>query len=309
MRGRKSRELIQAAELGAELPDVVDDISDKICATLAAAITQGALKPGEKILEDAIAAHFHVSRTVVRGALAILQRDHLLERKRNRGAFVVEPSIAEAQALFEARRTLEDAILAMVAPRAREEQFARLEALIDEEERVHGGHDAQAITSLWGRFHVELAALGENPVMTELLDKVIARMSLVMTLYGVASHNDCGSSHHRQIVQAIRRKDLLRAQALMREHLADIEFAGSPNSKSRRPAYVRVCLAKLFGARRRAALAPQRTPQSAGPQRRNGDLHASKNAVVPAGPSSGCRVAPSVEHCASVRLWLTAKSD
>lgn len=223
MRGKKNRTSVQLGDLGSEQPDVADDISDKICATLAAAITQGALKPGAKILEDAIAAHFEVSRTVVRGALAILQRDHLLERKRNRGAFVAEPSIAEAQALFEARRTLEDAILTMVTPRAHEEQLIRLEALISEEERIHGSADPQAITGLSGRFHVELAALGENPVMTELLDKVIARISLVMTLYGVASPEDCGSNHHRQIVEAVRRKDLRGAQALMREHLADIE--------------------------------------------------------------------------------------
>ncbi len=224
MRGKRNSALTPApSDFGVELPDVAEDISDKICATLAAAITQGALRPGEKILEDAIAAHFEVSRTVVRGALAILQRDHLLERKRNRGAFVAEPSIAEAQALFEARRTLEDSILAMVTPRVREEALIRLEALIDEEERIHGSHNLQAITGLSGRFHVELAALGENPVLTELLDKVIARISLVMTLYGIASHADCGSAHHRQIVQAIRRKDLKSAQALMREHLADIE--------------------------------------------------------------------------------------
>lgn len=109
MRGKRNSALTPApSDFGVELPDVAEDISDKICATLAAAITQGALRPGEKILEDAIAAHFEVSRTVVRGALAILQRDHLLERKRNRGAFVAEPSIAEAQALFEARRTLEE---------------------------------------------------------------------------------------------------------------------------------------------------------------------------------------------------------
>ena len=223
MRGKKVAKPAPSADFGGEVPDAADDITDRICATLATAITRGALKPGAKILEDALAAHFDVSRTVVRGALAILERDHLLERKRNRGSFVAEPSIAEAQALFEARRTIENAVLAMVTAHAREEQLKRLEVRIEEEERIHSGRDPHAITGLSGRFHVELAALGENPVLTELLDKVLARISLVMTLYGVASHNECGSDHHRQIVQAVRRKDLVGAQALMREHLADIE--------------------------------------------------------------------------------------
>src|SRR5882757_8651838 len=52
-----------------------EDVTDRICATLADAIAERALKPGSKILEDAIADHFGVSRTVVRGALGVLQHD------------------------------------------------------------------------------------------------------------------------------------------------------------------------------------------------------------------------------------------
>ena len=55
-----------------------DDVSERIRTTLATAIGEGALKPGTKILEDAIADHFGVSRTVVRGALGVLESDHLL---------------------------------------------------------------------------------------------------------------------------------------------------------------------------------------------------------------------------------------
>ena len=46
-----------------------DDVADRICGTIAAAIAEGALRPGNKILEDVLADHFRVSRTVVRGAL------------------------------------------------------------------------------------------------------------------------------------------------------------------------------------------------------------------------------------------------
>lgn len=69
-----------------------DDVTERIRITLATAIGEGALKPGVKILEDAIADHFGVSRTVVRGALGVLESDHLLERKKNRGTFVAEPT-------------------------------------------------------------------------------------------------------------------------------------------------------------------------------------------------------------------------
>ncbi|WP_064708305.1 GntR family transcriptional regulator [Rhizobium bangladeshense] len=200
-----------------------DDVSERIRATLAAAIGEGALKPGTKILEDAIADHFGVSRTVVRGALGVLESDHLLERKKNRGTFVAEPGIEEAKALFESRRKLEHVILELVMDRATTEQLETLEALTLEEEQIHRHGDEKSKTVLSGKFHIVLADLGANAVLTEVLTKIVARLSLVMALYEEEKQDDCGADHHRQIVTALKAKDLAKAQHLMDHHLADIE--------------------------------------------------------------------------------------
>ncbi|GAK72603.1 putative GntR family transcriptional regulator [Agrobacterium rubi TR3 = NBRC 13261] len=200
-----------------------DDVTERIRSTLAAAIGEGALKPGVKILEDAIADHFGVSRTVVRGALGVLESDHLLERKKNRGTFVAEPGIEEAKALFEARRKLEHVILELVLDRATIDQLDALEKLTDEEEHIHHHGDEKSKTVLSGKFHVVLAELGGNAVMTEMLSKIVARLSLVMSLYEEERKDDCGADHHRLIVKALKAKDLPKAQQLMDHHLADIE--------------------------------------------------------------------------------------
>lgn len=226
MRTRAKRVPVQAsarAAIAGTGEDSGDDVADRICATLAAAISEGALKPGTKIIEDAIADHFGVSRTVVRGALGVLQRDHLLERKRNRGTFVAEPSIEEAKQLFEARRALERTIVEMVVGRAGSADLDRLEAIAAEEKRIHAGTDESTKTGLSGRFHVELAKESQNDVLSELLGKVVARLSLVMALYEEDRSDECGADHHLAIVGAIRRKDIKTAQRLMDEHLADIE--------------------------------------------------------------------------------------
>jgi DNA-binding GntR family transcriptional regulator len=200
-----------------------DDVTERIRVTLATAIGEGALKPGVKILEDAIADHFGVSRTVVRGALGVLESDHLLERKKNRGTFVAEPGIEEAKALFEARRKLEHVILELVMDRATVDQLEALGKLTDEEEHIHHHGDEKSKTVLSGKFHVVLAELGGNAVMTEMLSKIVARLSLVMSLYEEERKDDCGADHHRMIVAALKTKDLAKAQQLMDHHLADIE--------------------------------------------------------------------------------------
>lgn len=200
-----------------------EDVTDRICTTLATAIGEGALKPGSKIIEEAIADHFGVSRTVVRGALGVLQRDRLLERKRNRGTFVAEPSIEEAKQLFEARRALERTMLDLVLQRITSADLDRLEALTEEELRIyHADHSAPKSAAV-GQFHVELSRIAGNDVLSEMLAKLVARLSLVMALYEDGRIDDCGAEHHRAIVAALRAKDLKKAQGLMDAHLGDIE--------------------------------------------------------------------------------------
>jgi DNA-binding GntR family transcriptional regulator len=221
---RQSAKTMSAANGAAETADNNnDDVSERIRATLAAAIGEGALKPGTKILEEAIAEHFGVSRTVVRGALGVLESDHLLERKRNRGTFVAEPSIEQAKSLFEARRKLERLLLELVVTRATSEQLDALQKLTDEEEHIHHHGDEKSKTVLSGKFHIVLAELAGNPVLTEMLAKIVARLSLVMALYEEERKDDCGADHHRMIVAALKTKDLTKAQELMDHHLADIE--------------------------------------------------------------------------------------
>jgi len=220
---RQSANGTPKANASVETADNADDVTERIRATLAAAIGEGALKPGTKIIEEAIAEHFGVSRTVVRGALGVLESDHLLDRRRNRGTFVAEPSVEQARSLFEARRKVEHSILELVLERVTDRELDALEKLTHEEERIHNDSDDRSKTVLSGRFHIELARAAGNPVLTEILSKIVARLSLVMSLYGEAQEDDCGADHHRMIVAALKGRDLPRAQHLMDHHLADIE--------------------------------------------------------------------------------------
>ena len=197
-----------------------DDVLDRICATLATAISGGALKPGSKILDDVIAEHFGVSRTVVRGALDILHRDHLIERQRNRGAFVAEPSVSEAEQLFEARYGLEREILRFVVERATDGELDHLDRLNEGEADLpdNGGDTSRPRVP---QFHTELAKLGKNDVLTEILSKLLSRVSLVNHVYKVQPKDNCGD--HRNILAALRKRDLARARELMDEHLAELE--------------------------------------------------------------------------------------
>lgn len=203
-----------------ELAEASEEVVDRICLTLTSAIAEGALKPGTKMRDEVIAEHFGVSRTVVRGALDILQRDHLVDRRRNHGFFIVEPTVAEAKQLFQARYVLEQAVLALVVERVTDDELDYLDEFNEHDERIRHG-DEERQQGPVKKFHVELARLGGNAILTEIIDKMMARIGLVMSLYDAETRDPCGD--HRNIIAALRRRDLATAQALMAEHLGIIE--------------------------------------------------------------------------------------
>lgn len=200
-----------------------DDIVDSICTALARAISDGALRPGTKIAEDVVAKHFGVSRTVARGAVTILERERLVERRRNHGAFVASPDEAQASQLLEARRVLEVAIVSRAVACASDEDLCALEALTRDEDAVHGGSDPAAKRRIHGNFHIELSRCAGNVVVTDMLKNVVARLSLVAALYERERAHRCGADDHRLILDAIRRRDLDGARAQMLRHLDDLE--------------------------------------------------------------------------------------
>ena len=81
------------------------------------AILEQALKPGTKLPEDEIGAHFGMSRTLVRAVLARLQAEGLVDAQPKRTATVAEPSLAEAREVFEVRRALEAEVIRLVVKR------------------------------------------------------------------------------------------------------------------------------------------------------------------------------------------------
>lgn len=187
------------------------------------AVSERALRPGTKLMEDVIARHFGVSRTAVRGAIAILERAHLVELRRNHGSFIASPDRAAARQLLDTRRVLEMATVAAVMTSASPAELDRLEALTREEDAIHSGADDGAKQRLSGNFHLELARAAGNAVVEEILRNVLARISLVAALYERDDGRKCGAVDHRAILAAIRSGDRTAAASAMSHHLDDLE--------------------------------------------------------------------------------------
>lgn len=193
-----------------------------IAEDLARAIHEHRLAPGTKLGEDEIGEIFGVSRTVVRAALQKLAHDKLVDIRRNRGAFVAQPSIREAREVFEARALLEPRTARSAAERATAADIARLRAHLDAEHRALKDRDNGAALRLSGLFHIEISKIADQHIIARFIESLIAQSSLVIALYWQRASALCEEHAHHALLEAIAANDGQRAEELMQSHLIDL---------------------------------------------------------------------------------------
>lgn len=85
---------------------LTQSLPEQIAARLSERIVAGSYAPGQRIMEQAVAAEFEVSRGPVREALRLLEKDGLVTILARRGAQVTSLSITEVKEIFDIRAML-----------------------------------------------------------------------------------------------------------------------------------------------------------------------------------------------------------
>ncbi len=193
-----------------------------IVQALTKAIVAHRLAPGVKLVEQKLADHFGVSRTLVRQALYQLENQRLIVLEPARGAFVASPSIEEAGQVFDVRRMLEAQMTRHFAAQVTPSQIKSLrEHVAQEKMAVHSG-DAPGRIELLGDFHVRMAELMGNQVLAELLSDLISRCALITLMYQSTDAAQMSNDEHAGIVEALARGDAEQATQLMDAHLSQV---------------------------------------------------------------------------------------
>jgi DNA-binding GntR family transcriptional regulator len=185
------------------------------------AILDQALAPGSKLPEDSIGERLGVSRTLVREALVRLSQEGLVEMRPNKGAVVARPSLEEGRHLFVARLALERLVVETLAGQLSPEQHQRLLDHIDAEEAARGKEGPTSIR-LAGEFHTLLASMTGNATVIRYVNELVARSSLILSLYGRPHSSECAVSEHHEILAALKTRDAAKAVKLMTQHLDSI---------------------------------------------------------------------------------------
>lgn len=178
------------------------------------------LAPGGWIDEQALAVEYGISRTPLREALKVLASEGLVVLKPRRGCYVTELSEQDIDEVFPVMAVLEGRVAEEAARRATAADLTRLGAIHDELERHAAGNDADRFFEANQRFHTALQDIAGNRYLAQLIDdarkviKLTRRDSL--RLDGRLRQS---LSEHRDILDALRKKDPALAGRRMHDHL------------------------------------------------------------------------------------------
>jgi DNA-binding GntR family transcriptional regulator len=196
---------------------------DVIYERILTSIMEHRLTPGTKLVEEKLASIFNVNRTRVREVLARLSHEGLIATIPNRGAFIASPTPDEARAIFAARRLIEPALLRHLCENTKPEHIAQLRHHVEQEAQARQNNDRRAIIRLSGEFHIRIADIVGNPVMSKMMRELASLTCLIIVLYDSPTVPACTHDDHDEIINAIAAGKTEDAVAVMIEHLHHIE--------------------------------------------------------------------------------------
>ena len=183
-------------------------------------ILDGELNTGQRLNESDLALRFGVSRGPIREALRTLEESGLVQQQRNRGVFVREISVQEADDIYELREVLDELVGRKLAKSIAAEQMEQLRALLGDMDAATSKQDVNRYHQLNLYFHDLMVTFAGNPKLIE----TYARLVKVLLLFRRRGLQQGGglpvSIHeHHAILDAIASRDADRAGLEMREHV------------------------------------------------------------------------------------------
>jgi len=198
---------------------------DEVVARLEQLIISGALKPGEKVIEQTLSARLGISRGPLREAIRTLEARRLVQRRPFAGVRVVDLSVDEIEQLLITREALEGMACRQAAEnmtlRETQQLRASLEAL---NELVQSeGVDAAFRKGRAYDLHLQIARGSRNRFLADMICRDLYPLLGLFRYYSAQMRGgDFARSYqeHSDIITAIERRQPDEAEQQMRRHIA-----------------------------------------------------------------------------------------
>ncbi len=196
-------------------------ISEQIKEQLMEDIFQHKYKPGDRLVESALAKELQVSQTSVREALRSLVAMGFLQGEPFKGTTVRSLSRQDLAEVYAVRAALESLAAHHAAKRISDAEISELEKIVEQMVQAAKAKDIHKRTKLNIEFHRALIRASGNKLILKLFDNLQFGSWSLMT--GTLSTMDPVelAVRHRKLIEVIRSRDPERLSQAIRKHLED----------------------------------------------------------------------------------------
>lgn len=174
------------------------------------------LAPGERIDELGLSARLGTSRTPLREALKVLAHEGLVKLVPGRGAFVIELSDAEIDALFPVLGVLQSRCAGDAVRNHQPEDLIELDQAEQQIEQAVTGNHVASYHRAVDRFHAQLQRMAANPWLTRSITDLRRFLQLSRSRMPTQENRLRQSmAEYRTLMKAIKRGDAEGAEHLV----------------------------------------------------------------------------------------------
>ena len=195
---------------------------DQLYEYLSNSIIEGKIKPGEKLIENDLCRQFGISRSPIRECFRVLESEGLITIVPRKGVLIKELTSQDIEEVFPVRASLESLAVKLAIPNIGQKEIGTLQDLIKKMEEALCNRDIRSFLSLNFSFHTILIKASNNKILEKVLKNLGRGLWLrIAFLYYQSSAEELAISNnmHRQILEAIQKKDALFAQRSIEAHI------------------------------------------------------------------------------------------
>ncbi len=186
-------------------------LSDKIYTQLKKMILNGEIKPGQYINETNLAQRFSVSRTPVREALSIINKEGYIDVLPNNGYVIRKSNLRELLELLYVRILLEGGAAYLAAGKITIKEINELQRLVEYP-------DEQSINEYNNQFHLLIAHTSGNLRLYKFINQILDEVNWILA-FDHSTKIEESDHEHIRIIDSLRHKDAKTAMCVMQDHL------------------------------------------------------------------------------------------
>ncbi len=200
----------------------MENTKEKIYRAIKRRIINLDLRPGDVLSDRRLAEELNVSRTPVREALTLLQKENYVVQKPGRGFFVREIRLKDIEDMFMVREALEVAALKLAARNSEERNIEIIAQLLHKHARIIENYQPKGKFLEDADFHKALAQMSRNRYLFDILESIFERIQILKSIESVPlARVKIAHEQHLKIFDHFRRGEYEEAQEMLSQHILD----------------------------------------------------------------------------------------